>query len=141
MFMSFSRLVTALFVVAMQTVPAAAQQYYEPARGSQERREILDAVRSEVEYELGSPVEFVVDELRIRDGLAFFMLSPQRPGGAEITPPAGGYYENTGVTGFAAHWKGYWYNLEIVIGATDVWFWDGPYCRFYREVIPEWCPE
>ena len=93
-----------------------------------------------MEWELGGSVEFVVNDLRVYDGLAYFNLSPQRPGGGKIVPPSGAYYDNVDITGFAAYWRGYWWNMDVVIGATDVWFYDSPYCRWYAQVIPEYCP-
>ena len=135
------RFLFALFATFLCAGPIAAQNYYEPARGSQERRDILDAIRPEVEWQLGvDTVEFVVHDLRVYDGLVYFSLTPQHPGGGEIKPRADQYFDNVGVTGFGARWRGYWWSMDVVVGATDVWFYDSPYCRWYAQVIPEYCP-
>jgi len=118
----------------------------EPARGSAERRALMDAVRPHVENMLGAPLEFVVGRLRREGNVAFAMLSPQRPGGGRIDLSRSpvvlrdGYYpDNTdvqvlyrrsGTTWVAVHWS---------VGATDVWFSSPEFCREWRVVLPEYC--
>lgn len=63
---------------------SAPAQVVSPPRGSPLRAAVLDAVRPMVEAELGKPVEFVVDEMRLLGEWAFVMLTPQRPGGGRI---------------------------------------------------------
>jgi len=62
----------------------AAAQVVSPPRGSPQRSAILDAVRPMAEAELGKPVEFVVNEMRVLGEWAFVVLAPQRPGGGRI---------------------------------------------------------
>lgn len=127
--------------------PALAQGWHEPARGSAERRALMDAARPIAEDNLGAPIEFVVHELRVLDGIAFAMLQAQRPGGGAIdlrdTPMAARgdwdpYLENntemqvlyrkSGSQWVAVHWG---------IAPTDVW-WAG-FCDGWGPVIPEAC--
>ncbi|MFN4170551.1 MAG: hypothetical protein ACK4GW_02235 [Pseudorhodobacter sp.] len=123
-----------------------AQGWTEPARGSAERRALMDAARPHVETMLGAPLEFVVGRLRREGNVAFAMLSPQRPGGGRIdlsrTPVVlrdGWYpdnievqvlYRRSGATWVAVHWA---------VGATDVWFSTPELCREWRAVLPEYC--
>ncbi len=109
----------------------------------------MDAIRPHAEWQLGAPVQFVVQELRRSGDLAYGALTAQRPGGRAIdlraTP---GYargqidpeymdgtsfhalYRKVGETWVAVHWS---------IGATDVWFAAPEFCREYRSVIAEYC--
>lgn len=138
---------TILFALCLAG-PAFAQ-YYEPQRGSDERSAMLDAVRAHAEEQLGAPIEFVVYDLRADGAFGFAALQAQRPGGGTIdlyaTPgfKAGtidpemmdgasmqALMRRSGDTWVAVHWA---------IGATDVWFAYGPFCRRYRSVIEDYC--
>ena len=44
----------------------------------------MDAIRPHIEWELGQPVEFIVNELRASGNYALAFLAPQRPGGTKI---------------------------------------------------------
>ena len=138
---------TVLFALCLAG-PVAAE-YYEPARGTDERKAMLDAIRAHAEEQLGEPIEFLVYELRAKGSKGFAALRAQRPGGGAIdlfaTP---GFKEGTidpetmdgssmqallrrsGDTWVAVHWA---------IGATDVWFSYGPFCRRYHSVIEDYC--
>ena len=70
-------------LLALDSGPAAAQ-VVSPPRGSPQRTAVLDAVRPMVEAELGKPVEFVVNDIRLLGEWAFVSLTPQRPGGGKI---------------------------------------------------------
>ena len=61
------RLIFALVlgVFALGGTPVAAQSYSEPARGTATRAALMDAIRPHVEWDLGQPIEFVVEELRV----------------------------------------------------------------------------
>ena len=138
-------LILALVILAG---PARAD-YVEPARGTELRRTLMDALRPHIEWLLGPPVEFVVWDLRVSGDVAFFSGMAQRPGGGaieladtpgarreEIDPDVGegatvqALYTLSGKTWVAVHWG---------IAATDVWYSYGPFCRDYRAVIPEAC--
>ncbi len=144
----FMRIIRFLVAILLLAAPAFAD-YYEPARGTDERKAMLDAVRPHAETQLGAPVEFIVHELRVSGTVGFASLNAQRPGGSAIdlyaTP---GFKDGTidpefmdgtsiqalmllsGKTWVAVHWA---------IGATDVWFAYAPFCRRYRAVISDYC--
>lgn len=63
---------------------AVAQSVTTPAPGTPLRAEILNAVRGIAQAELGAPIEFVVNDMRVLGEWAFVELHPQRPGGDEI---------------------------------------------------------
>lgn len=123
------RVLLICLTILSQAAPAAAQTFHSPGPGSAERRALLNAVRPEVERQLGAPVEFVVDTLRVGGGWAFAVLQPQRPGGGRISPPRGAEFYD-GVTTYAvlrATGAG-WSAAMVAVGPTDV-----PYVVFCEE--------
>jgi len=142
------RMVLFLLMVLLNG-PAMAQGWTEPARGTPTRAALMDALRPHALWLLGSPVEFVVYDLRVSGNLAFASVHPQRPGGGEIsiyeTP---GYsrgdllpedreglgmqalYYKSGETWVAVHWA---------MGASDVWWAYEPICAVWRAVVPGGC--
>ena len=142
------RVIKYLFLALLLAGPLSAQ-YYEPERGTDERKAMLDALRVHAEEQLGAPVEFLVYDLRVSGSMGFAAIGAQRPGGGAIdlmkTP---GFEQGTidpefmdgtnmqallrlsGKTWVAVHWA---------IGATDVWFAYAPFCRRYRAVIEDYC--
>lgn len=135
-----------LFSLAL-TLPALAWET--PAKGSAERKAMMDAMRPLAEWNLNAPVEFVVDELRVDGKLGFAMVRPQRPGGKPIdlaqTPmvqrdgfdPAymdgaamQALFQKQGKTWVVVHWQ---------MGALDAWWSDPQYCGTWRPVTPEVC--
>lgn len=138
-----------LTVLWLALAGAAHAEYAEPARGTAERRALMDALRPHIEWMLGAPVEFVVWDLRVSGDVAFFSGMAQRPGGGaidmyatpaarrgEIDPHVGdgatvqALYQLSGETWVAVHWA---------VSATDVWYAWEPLCRDYRVVVPEAC--
>ena len=134
------------FLAAALTLPALAWE--EPARSSQERRDLMNAVRPWAEAQLKPPVEFVVNSLRRDGNVAFASLCPQRPGGAPIA------WEDTALheRGEAEEWYdgivihvlyqrqgGIWRVFDSSIGATDVWWSDPTLCATFAPVTPEVC--
>ena len=136
-------------LMALFLAPPVAADYYEPERGTVERKSMLDAVRAHAEEQLGAPVEFIVYDLRAKGSMGFAALHAQRPGGGAIdlyaTPgftlgsiePESmdgtlmqALLRRSGDTWVAVHWA---------IGPTDVWFAYGPFCRRYRAVIEDYC--
>lgn len=145
------------WVVAMATMilPSlgVAQSWHEPARGTAERAQLMNAIRPVVEWQLGRPVEFVVRQLRASDDHAFAMLAPQRPGGGAIhvaaTPMVryfgedASYFEEVGgldVIAFLIREGDQWAVVDHSIGATDVWFAREPYCSAFPVVLHGYCP-
>ncbi|SPJ30290.1 hypothetical protein [Falsiruegeria mediterranea] len=128
---------------------ASAQAWTEPARGSQTRSDLMSAVRPLVEWQLGAPVQFVVNELRAEGDVAYWSLSPQRPGGAAIdlfsTPAyqrgALSYEELDGLRFHVLYQKSgtVWVAVQWSMGATDVWWAAPDYCAIWRPVTPEVC--
>ncbi len=131
------------------TTTAHAQSYTEPARGSDLRADLLDAIRPHIEWDLGAPVEFVVWDLRATETAAFASLMAQRPGGAAIdlyeTPAAtrGDVDPEVGdgatVQALLVKSGDMWVAVHYGIGATDAWWFYEGFCPFWADVIPEAC--
>lgn len=147
------RFVSSLFVALVLPSISWAQNWHEPARGSSERGQIMNALRPVIEWRLGAPVEFVVQALRVSDGRAFLSVTPQRPGGAPVemrqTPLVryfgddASYYEEVGgigVIAFLIREGDQWAVVDHSIGATDAWFAAEPYCSIFPEVLYDYCP-
>lgn len=75
-----------LAAAASLPAPAQAQGVYTPQRGSDERVQILNGIRPQVEGTLQMPVEFIVRTMNVTNGWAFVALDPQHPGGGRIDP-------------------------------------------------------
>lgn len=136
-------------VLVATALPQAAFGWQEPRRGTAQRAALMDAIRPQVEWYLGPPVEFVVYDLRVQGDVAFANLYPQRPGGGAIdlfrTPGFGrgeftpeimdgvglqALYRRSGQSWVVVHW---------LIGASDVWYATPEFCAVWRPVIPEAC--
>jgi len=128
---------------------SASYGWEEPARGTSDRSELMDAIRPHIEWSLGAPIEFVISELRVSEDVAFASLAPQRPGGGKIdlysTPGhlRGELYpdqmDGTSVSVLYRKLRNTWVAVHFAIGATDVWFASPDYCGDYQGVIPEFC--
>jgi hypothetical protein len=112
-------------------VPAAkagAAGVEEIGRGDPRRQAILDALRIPVSGELGAPIEFVVETLRVDGDFAFAQVSAQRPGGEAIdisrTPyaeaEAEGMFDGPTVVALLRQSGGAWSVVTYAIGPTDV---------------------
>ncbi len=138
-----------LFLLSLTTA-ASAQTYTEPARGTELRQDLLDAIRPHIEWDLDAPIEFVVWELRATDNVAFASLMAQRPGGAPIdmyqTPAAqrGDVDPEVGdgatVQALLVKSGRTWVAVHIGMSATDAWWYYEGFCPIWAEVIPEACP-
>lgn len=124
-------------LMALTVAMARAESPYEPARGSVERKQILNAVRPLVEARFAPPVEFVVDWMRSANGWAFVGLNPQRPGGTPIDLRDTLYADQMdymdGAQTYALLRFAYkrWNIVDYAVGPTDV-FWQGD--PLYRQV-------
>jgi hypothetical protein len=125
---------------------AASAQYekpYEPARGTQERKDLMNAIRPLVEARVYPPVEFVIDRLRVSGNWAFAIVSPQRPGGKPIDLSATALRQQAeymdGITTYALLVRAYgrWNIVDYAIGPTDV-FWSGD--PLYEQLTPGLVP-
>jgi hypothetical protein len=98
-----------------------------PPQGSPERMVILNALRPMVIAEVGAPVEFVVNTIRVLGEWAFVEAHPQRPGGGPIfyiytryQPMVdAGAFDDT-VTALLRLTPAGWLVYEYDLGATDV---------------------
>lgn len=128
-FKALGFIISAIF--AFQFGSAFAQsRAYNPRPGNIERRELLNLLRPIIARDLGAPIEFVVNEMRISGEYAFVSVDAQRPGGRRIDPSktkwagrlhpdiincchAQAIYQKRGNR---------WRILESALGATDVWY-------------------
>lgn len=142
------RILVSFMLAAVLCGPLIAQ-YVEPERGSAVRAAMLDALRAHADEQLGAPVEFIVHELRVDGIFGFASVVAQRPGGGAIdlyqTP---GFREGlfdpssmdgTSMQALLRRSGDTWVAVHWAIGATDVWFAYGPFCRRYRAVIGDYC--
>ena len=139
----------AFFVFSNLNSFAHADSYFEPKRGTTLRSSLMDAIRPHIEWELGQPIEFIVNELRASGNYALAFLSPQRPGGIKIdifkTPGFQrgsldpNYMDSTAVVVLYEKKRETWVAVHHSIGATDVWFSEPELCSQYQLVIPEFC--
>ncbi len=147
--MRLPALATVLVALMCQSAARAQQSWTEPERGSELRADLMDAIRPIAEWQLGDPVEFVVQDLRVSGQVAFAMLLPQRPGGGAIdladTPMVRWFNRDPAEMDGAAMQVLFqqsgrmWVPVDYAIGATDAWWdWD-IYCPRFRRVIPEVC--
>lgn len=136
-------------LLILWSAAAMAQSWYEPARGTAERRALMDAIRPEAERIFGPPVEFVVIRLRVAGDRGFAIVTAQRPGGGAIdigsTPGwQSGYFlpdaDWTGGQALLVRTASGWTPYDIVFGATDVWWSDPALCRAFWDVIFDACP-
>jgi hypothetical protein len=129
----------------MVLAPAVALAQAEtPPKGSALRAAILDGLRPMVEAEVGKPVEFVVNEMRVLGEWAFVIATPQRPGGGPI-PYAYTRYQaavdagafDGQATALLRETPSGWLVYEYSLGATDVvWLAWGERYPVPSEVFP-----
>ena len=119
-----------------------------PLRGLQRLASEADIGSPQAEAELGAPVEFVVDSLRVEGPVAFAALQPQRPGGTpirwdETQMAARGEdpveYDGTTIHVLYAFSDAAWEVFAWTVGASDVWWADPDLCVTYSAVTPEVC--
>lgn len=138
------RLVGSAMLFALLATTAHAHPWYEPARGSQERRALMDAMRPVIEAKLNPPVEFVVRDLRVLGDWAFAQVIPQRPGGGRIDlrrtmlRNEAPYLDGVRTEAILQRRNGRWFTVDHAIGATDVWFL--VWCdRLPRGLLEDYC--
>ncbi|WP_050761409.1 hypothetical protein [Jannaschia sp. CCS1] len=106
---------------------------FEPPRGSDLRRELLDTFRPLAVYDLGAPLEFRVLELMVDEDIAFARLRAQRPGGEALdmaqTPMVEWRYadpyefDGPRFEVFYVRDDDAWQVVTYGLGSTDVWWW------------------
>jgi len=144
------KLLGLMVVTLCASFASTASAWQEPQRGSATRAALMDAIRPHVEWELGQPVVFVVDQLRVSGDVALGFLSPQRPQGVPIdllsTPGVKrrslepNAMDGVSVAVLYRKLRNTWVAVHHSIGATDVWFVGDEYCQQYRPVLTEFCP-
>jgi len=143
-------MMTARALVLIATLAAApAQAWDEPARGTDLRADLMDAIRPLMEWHLDPPVEFVVHHLRVQGARAFVSAYAQRPGGGTIdmqdTPMArrGEYFpdvsDDTTIQALLQRSGRMWVPVHHAVGATDVWYADPIFCPGWAAVLPDIC--
>jgi hypothetical protein len=147
----FTRALAAISLLGLSSFCAQAQEYFEPARGTPERVDLLDAIRPLAEWALAPPIEFVVTELRVSGDVAFVNVTAQRPGGAEIDLATSPLVLRDGETPELVdgpHLQALlrksgrmWVSVQDSIGATDVWYSAGEFCAIWQSVLPEYCAD
>lgn len=98
------------------------------AVGDPLRRPLLDALRPAIEEDLGQPVQFMVDRLRVQGDWAFFAGSVQRPDGRPIDfsrtryaeALEEGFFDGPGTYGLLRRVGGRWRVEGFFVGPTDV---------------------
>lgn len=107
----------------------AGPRYHTPARGSVERRAIMDAARLPIERELGQRVIFLVSELRSDGAWCYLEAEPLTPDGGKLDWSATPYAADRAndrmselVMVLLRRQDGGWQAVDYVIGPTDV-FW------------------
>lgn len=124
------------FLFLFSSLSAGAGSLYTPPLGSQERKDIMDALRSPVEGDLKRPVIFKVESLNVQDGWAFLRGTPIQPGGRRMDYRGTVYQEaikagafDDGICALLRRQDGAWQTVKYVIGATDVPYvdWDKEY--------------
>ncbi|WP_209508261.1 peptidoglycan-binding domain-containing protein [Ruegeria sp. HKCCSP335] len=128
-------------------IPSSTGRPFEPPRGSELRKIILDAARPDAEALYGPDVEFLVGTLRVIEERAYLAATAQRPGGIPINvtdTPAfreGLVDLNLGnPTGFEAilqHEAGVWHVRQSVGQVTEAWWLEN--CPDWELLFPETC--
>jgi len=98
-----------------------------PERGSDERKAIMDALRTPVEKKLRQQVIFKIDHLKVQNGWAFMLGKPQRLDGTPVdysgtvykSAVEAGAFDDS-ILALLHEVGGKWRVVQYVIGATDV---------------------
>lgn len=139
----------ALTLVAALALPGAALAWEEPARGTELRADLMDALRPIAEWQLGAPVQFVISSLRVQGDVAFAAVTMRRPdGGAVDLYATPGYrrgdleprfMDGASMQALFQRSGRQWVAVHSLIGATDVWYADPEFCPTWAPVIPNIC--
>jgi len=120
-----------------------------PARGTALRADLMNALRPIAEWNLGAPVQFVVQDLRVSGNVAFASVTAQRPGGVAInlrnTPLAlrddmdPDMMDGASMQALLQKSGRMWVPVHHETGATDVWYAWPAFCPIWGAVLPEIC--
>jgi len=109
--------------------PAAQAVIRNVPVGDPLRRVLLDTLRPAIENDLGQPVQFMVDTLRVEDGnWAFFAGRSQQPNGRPIDfsrthykeAMDEGMFDGPATTALFSYNNGEWRVVYFAVGPTDV---------------------
>lgn len=125
--------------------PSSTHTAMTPPPGSPLRRTLLNVLRPLIVADLGAPIEFVVNGIRVAGNRAFVQVNAQRPGGAPIDLTRTrlaqrvevGAIDGTRIEAFMVRRNGRWNVEEHSIGSTDVWYSDRRFCEHYSAVLPD----
>lgn len=147
MFQYLRRFLLSLALAGALVVPASG--FTVPPRGTDERTDMLDAVRPLAAWLLAAPIEFVVLDIRLEGDVGFVNVAAQRPGGfvidlaeSPIVTRDGENPDNLdGATMQALLQRSgrIWVAVHHSLGATDLWFSNPAYCPVWGPVLPEVC--
>ncbi len=108
-----------------------AQAVYTPAKGSEERKAIIDALRIPVERDLKQKIVFNAENFRVMGSWAFIGGDPQTPGGGRPNYRGTRYWEAVRSDAFDNNFfalmrktAGKWRVVTYAIGCTDVCYAD-----------------
>jgi hypothetical protein len=116
-----------LLAIVLALTSLAAHAEPSSAISRADRAAILDLLRDSLQRRVGPKVEFIVTDLRGRDGWAFVQAEPQRPGGRPIDgrtffPSEWEYMDGLTTTALLQKRAARWRILKMKIGATDAWY-------------------
>ncbi|MGD9589029.1 MAG: hypothetical protein AB7Q37_01815 [Pyrinomonadaceae bacterium] len=131
------RITITLALVAGTSIGLAAQSIYTPARGSAERKAILDALRVPVERDLKQKIVFSAENFNVMGTWAFIGGEPQRSGGSRPDYRGTRYWDavldemfDNNIFALMRKTGGRWRVVTYAIGCTDVCYAD--WWRRYR---------
>ncbi|MEM9781594.1 MAG: hypothetical protein AAF899_03865 [Pseudomonadota bacterium] len=142
--MRLAGILAAAIAVALSAGPAMA--WDEPARGSQTRKDLMNAIRPLAEGFHGPPLLFVVDTLRVAGDVGYGVLLPMRPGGDPRRFEDAYIADNdvdmrtfsgTGINVVYARQGARWRVVDWSAVTNDVWWVE--YCGTHRAVMPNIC--
>lgn len=127
--------VFAAALIAFSSPAAQAQTVRTIGVGDPARAPLLDALRIVIARDLGQPVKFLVDDMRVQGDWAFIVAHPQTPAGGKIDFSKTRYAEQLemGVLdgdilyALLKRVGGKWTVVTFMIGPTDVGWMDWQY--------------
>ncbi len=138
-----------LIWLVLSASAAFGQGWSEPQRGTELRKDLMDAVRPIMQWAVGGQVQFIVHDLRVSDDVAFAMLSAQYADGSTIDmaqspaarrgdiEPYGG--DGPTLQALLQRSGRTWVAVHYAVSATDAWWDYTGFCPIWSEVIPEVC--
>ena len=138
------RAVFILVAVLALASAGASQTIHEPAKGSVERKVILDSLRTPIERDLNQKLVFATDHFTVSGNWAFVSGAPRRLGGGRPVYSGTRYKDAIDAGAFDNNFfallkrsSGKWRVVKYAIGCTDVCYMDWP--RTYhapRSIFP-----